>query len=415
MALSCTTSSNSMRCARPRSARRAALGGLVLGVAAQQLGAAAAQDAVAVQAEALAVGLVDEAVAQVAVDVGHAHGQVVGDLAHEALALGQLQFEHLARADVLQRAHQAQRLAVGPALALAHASHPAPAAAVVVHLQFQVPGTAMLDGGTDGGTKGRPRFGDQGREGLVQRGHVVLGHAMHAAGLCRPAQGLRAQVHLPAADAGDAFATRQPAVAVAAGGLHTLAFVAPLGQQQPRQLRQVAQRGQQFGPGVAGLGVQRAQQAHTFAARGRDRQRGHEADAPGRCHLRVRGQPGVARGVGHQQRLVGAHRQQQRRQVVQRRLQVRQAEAGLGTQALPVHQPQHGQAGAAGRGHHAHQVVQGGIVGGFVRHRRVHVQYGGGPWLHRAPPEDTGQGPAVYGQPWLRALRVGLMSGSCRC
>src|SRR5262249_23163995 len=117
---------------------------LGVAAAARELGARAARDLVARAAVAPAMRLVDEAVAQVRVEVRDAHRQVVGDLAQEAFAVGEPHLEFLALGDVLQRADDAPRLAALE-LAAAHRAHPDAAAAGGRARQLEVPRHAALD------------------------------------------------------------------------------------------------------------------------------------------------------------------------------------------------------------------------------------------------------------------------------
>ena len=180
----------------------------------QDLAARAAQDLLARQAKALAMRLVDKAVAAFAVDVGNAQRQAVGDLAHELLMAGQALLQVLAFGDVLEGAQQTHRRAFFK-LHLAHRTHPDRTTACGDEWQFQVPGLAGRHGGLNRSFDDRPGLGRVEGDGRFQRRHEVVRHLVDVARALGPVQGPAGQIQLPAADTGHAAGAAQE---VFAGG-----------------------------------------------------------------------------------------------------------------------------------------------------------------------------------------------------
>ena len=176
---------------------------LDVGVAAAtgELGAGAADDLLALEPVAPAVRFVDEAVARVGVEAGDAHRQVVGDLAQEAFAVGQALLEQLAFGHVLQRAHDAPRLAALQFQA-ADRAHPDAAVAGGQARQLEIPRRAALDARVHRLAQRLACLGGIAGQVVVARGHVAFVDLQDAADLVRPGDLPAAQVELPAADAG---------------------------------------------------------------------------------------------------------------------------------------------------------------------------------------------------------------------
>jgi hypothetical protein len=135
---------------------------------AQQFLARSAHDLAARQAKALALAQVHELVAPLRIQVGNAQRQVVGDLAHETLAVGQALLQRLALGDVAPHRMQ-QAFAIGPQADLVGPGQPFLGAVRSEHAVFAKTGFPGAHDLRDALTHGF----------AVRRGHIVVQAGAH--------------------------------------------------------------------------------------------------------------------------------------------------------------------------------------------------------------------------------------------